>query len=164
MKLTVMMLLASNKRGHPQRMGAALTDDSSLAVTAVNAAGEEEMKNRRYWQMLENLEEAEIEGTGTNRTHPSSIWYRQHFFRQHKQQILLYTYVCAWLLFFRLIYNRVPRCGGLTMVFLMKELAKVNRFAHQRHQYRTPWNRSYFPGTKETELYYKCFQLKQVAY
>jgi hypothetical protein len=147
MKLTVMMLLASNnKRGHPQRMGAALSADSSLAVTAVDAVGEEEMKNRRYWQMLENLEEAEIEGTGTNRTHPSSIWYRQHFFRQHKQYILLYA--STWLLFFRLIYNRVPRCGGLTMVFLMKELAKVNRFAHQRHQYRTPWNRSYFPWNK----------------
>ncbi|EFX88382.1 hypothetical protein DAPPUDRAFT_234511 [Daphnia pulex] len=95
-------------------MGTALSADSSLAVTAVDAVGEEEMKNRRYWQMLENLEEADIEGTGINRTHHSSIW---------------------------LIYNRVPRCGGLTMVFLMKELAKVNRFAHQRHQYRTPWNR-----------------------
>lgn len=74
MKLTVMMLLASNKRGHPQRMGTALSADSSLAVAAVDAVGEEEMKNRRYWQMLENLEEAEIEGTGINRTHPSSIW------------------------------------------------------------------------------------------
>ncbi|XP_032789191.1 heparan sulfate 2-O-sulfotransferase 1 [Daphnia magna] len=113
MKLTVMMLLASNKRSHPQRMGA-LSADYSLTVTAVDTVGKDEMNNRRYWQMLENLEEAEIEGTATNRTHPSSIW---------------------------LIYNRVPRCGGLTMVFLMKELAKVNRFAHQRHQYRTPWNR-----------------------
>jgi len=52
--------------------------------------------------------------SATNRTLPSSIW---------------------------LIYNRIPRSGGLTMVFLLKELAKMNRFTHQRHSYRTPWQR-----------------------
>lgn len=135
MKLTVMMLLASTKRSHPQRTGD-LSADSSLMVTALDVVGEEEMTNRRYWQLLENLEEAEIEGTATNRTHPSSIWYSQHFFTKY-----LSVLPVSVRLLLRLIYNRVPRCGGLTMVFLMKELAKVNRFAHQRHQYRTPWNR-----------------------
>lgn len=117
MKLTVMMLVASNKRSLLQRVSDQ-SSDSSMAMVAVareeDSLGEEELRNRQYWQMLNNLEEANIEVSATNRTHASSIW---------------------------LIYNRVPRCGGLTMVFLMKELAKVNRFAHQRHQYRTPWNR-----------------------
>lgn len=57
----------------------ALSADYSLTVTAVDTVGKDEMNNRRYWQMLENLEEAEIEGTATNRTHPSSIWYGQYF-------------------------------------------------------------------------------------
>lgn len=57
----------------------ALSADYSLTVTAVDTVGKDEMNNRRYWQMLENLEEAEIEGTATNRTHPSSIWYGQIF-------------------------------------------------------------------------------------
>ncbi len=75
MKLTVMMLLVSNKRGHPERMEA-LAADSSMVVTsvAIDALGEEELKNRLYWQMLENLEDANIEVSATNRTHPSSIW------------------------------------------------------------------------------------------
>lgn len=76
MKLTVMMLLASNKR-NPERMEA-LSADSSMGnagTVLMDAPGEEELKNRRYWQMLGNLEEANIEASATNRTHPSSIWY-----------------------------------------------------------------------------------------
>lgn len=76
MKLTVMMLLASNKRNHSLRTGE-LSDDSSVAIVAAattKAPGEEELKNRRYWQMLDNLEEANIEVSATNRTHASSIW------------------------------------------------------------------------------------------
>lgn len=42
---------------------------------------------------------------------------------------------------YRLIYNRVPRSGGLTMVHLIKEMSEKNHFSHQRHGYRTPWNR-----------------------
>lgn len=115
MKVTVMMLLASNQRGMQER--SSYSDDPSAAAVAVVGAliaTEEELNNRHYWQMLDNIEKTEVEATGANRTHGSSIW---------------------------LIYNRVPRSAGLTIVYLIQELAKINRFAHQRHQYRTPWNR-----------------------
>lgn len=140
MKLTVMMLLASNQRNHSLRTGE-LSADSSVAIVAaatIKAPGEEELKNRRYWQMLDNLEEANIQVSATNRTHASSIWCGGKLKSCKVKIIFLFN---ASAINSRLIYNRVPRCGGLTMVFLMKELAKVNRFAHQRHQYRTPWNR-----------------------
>lgn len=62
-------------------------------------------------------EKAEVKPSATNRTSLSSIW---------------------------LVFNRIPRSGGLTMVYLIRELANLNRFTHQKHQYRTPWNRSVF--------------------
>ena len=53
-------------------------------------------------------QETDVGPSATNRTQPSSIW---------------------------LVYNRVPHSGGLTFVFLLKELANMNRFTHQRHKY-----------------------------
>ena len=136
MKLTVMMLIATSKRGRFQEMDDISTDSSILALEPKNSQDE---THRNYWQMLDNLESAQIEATAMNRTHPSSIWWASVYFKDTLKSMFHDLLVC--FITSRLIYNRVPRCGGLTMVFLMKELAKVNRFAHQRHQYRTPWNR-----------------------
>ena len=70
-------------------------------------------------------EKAEVKPSATNRTSLSSIW---------------------------LVFNRIPRSGGLTMVYLIRELANLNRFTHQKHQYRTPWNRSVFDNVSYIPL------------
>ena len=74
MKLTIMMLLAT-KHTQPQPRNISKTSLSieSSSVSAVDSA-EDVLRNQRYWKMLENIEEAEIEATATNRTKPSSIW------------------------------------------------------------------------------------------
>lgn len=75
MKVTVMMLLATNQRTLQQR-NTAYPDDPSAAVAVISAliATEEELSKRHYWQMLDNIEKTEVEATGANRTHSSSIW------------------------------------------------------------------------------------------
>lgn len=78
MKLTVMMLLISSKRGRLQDIDEYTVDSSMQIAAARSNLGEEEMTNRLYWETLDNLEEAHIEGSALNRTHPSSIWWA-HF-------------------------------------------------------------------------------------
>jgi hypothetical protein len=75
MKLTIMMLLAS-KHTQPRRiisMASSSIESSSESVEQTSPV-EDLLKNQRYWKMLENIQEAEIEATATNRTKPSSIW------------------------------------------------------------------------------------------
>lgn len=72
MKLTIMMLLATNKRGQIQPMSLPSVESQLMGETMVLT--EEVINARLYWQLLDNLERANIEATGVNRTHPSSIW------------------------------------------------------------------------------------------
>ena len=78
-----------------------------LTTNSSSITTNEDNPDDNVWQTWNNLDKANIEASAVNRTHASSIW---------------------------LIYNRVPRSGGLTIVFLIKELAKRNHFSHQRHQ------------------------------
>ena len=73
LKLTIMMLVTT-KYAQPQprnlRMASLSIESSSPPVDIV----ENDLKNQKYWKMLENIEVAEIEATATNRTKGSSIW------------------------------------------------------------------------------------------
>ena len=126
MKLTVLTLIASQR--NQQRTLSLRPGNFSLDLAAGSAAGAADRTPgdggsssrlsghdlTRYWQLLNDLQNADVSPSATNRTSASSIW---------------------------LIYNRIPRSGGLTMVYLIRELAQMNHFTHQKHQYRTPWNR-----------------------
>lgn len=137
MKLTVMMMVISTKRNYdPELIDNDLSTDPAVPANVVSVE-EDELDKRRYWQLVDNLEAANIEPTGANRTSRSSIWFvqcRNSVFLQNAQ-------VNNYFLRNRLIYNRVPRSGGETFVYLLKELSQLNRFSHQPHKYRSPWNR-----------------------
>ena len=116
MKVTLMTLMASQRnqqRTLSMRPGNFSVADASAgdADSAILAAA---AADQRYAEYVAALEQANITATSTNRTAANSIW---------------------------LIFNRIPRSGGLTIVYLIKQLARGNHFTHQRHQYRTPWNR-----------------------
>ena len=77
LKLTIMMLVTT-KYAQPQprnlRM-ASLSESLSIESSSPPVdIVENDLKNQKYWKMLENIEVAEIEATATNRTKGSSIW------------------------------------------------------------------------------------------
>ena len=75
MKLTVMMLLASSYKEYSNNNQRTQQSANSLPDPIENASGIVDSEEQRdYWRLLDHLEEAQIEPSGTNRTSKSSIW------------------------------------------------------------------------------------------